>query len=101
MTIYEEMAADLAAVFAEFGKPIQIGSRRITALVAEPEISLSLEDGGFNSEGNFTVKMRRADWTAANAVIGTQITYDNRAFRVIRVVNRPPHPMIILTVEPL
>ncbi len=101
MSIYDEMATDVAAIFAEFGKPVRIRDKYFTVLVAEPELSLELEAGGFNSEGNFTVKMRRPDWTAGNAVIGTLVTYDNRNFRVIRVVNRPPHPVVVLTVEPV
>ncbi len=101
VSICEEMAADVAAILAEFGKPIRIRDQYYSALVAEPELSVELEAGGFNSEGNFTVKMRRPDWTTANAVIGTTLTYDNRNFRVIRVVNRPPHPVVILTVEPV
>ncbi|MBU3665276.1 MAG: hypothetical protein FGM15_05285 [Chthoniobacterales bacterium] len=101
MTIFDEMAADVVEIFAEFGKPIRINDRHFSALVAEPELSLELEAGGFNSAGNFTVKMLRSDWLVSKPVVGTLVTYDDKHFRVIRLVSRPPHPLVILTMEPV
>ena len=54
MTVFEQMACDLASVFDEFAKNITIGNTAYRALVAEPDIALELESGGFNSTGNFT-----------------------------------------------
>ena len=101
MTIFDEMAADVVEIFAEFGKTIRINDTHFSALVAEPELSLELEAGGFNSAGNFTVKMLRSDWLVSKPVVGTLITYDEKPFRVIRIVSRPPHPLVIMTVEPV
>ena len=101
VTVFEQMASDLGSVFDEFAKTISIGSTNYRALVAEPDLSLELEAGGFNSAGNFTVKMLRSDWLIARPVVGTQITYDDKPYRVIRIVSRPPHPVIIMTVEPV
>ena len=101
VTVFEQMASDLGSVFDEFAKTISIGSANYRALVAEPELSLELEAGGFNSAGNFTVKMLRSDWLVAKPVVGTLITYDEKPFRVIRLVSRPPHPLVIMTVEPV
>lgn len=101
VTVFEQMASDLASIFDDFAKTISIGGTDYRALVAEPELALELEAGGFNSAGNFTVKMLREDWLAAAASIGTQILYDQKSYRVIRVVSRPPHPVVIMTVEPV
>ena len=95
------MASDLGSVFDEFAKNITIASTTYRALVAEPELALELEAGGFNSAGNFTMKMLRSDWLTAKPAVGTLITYDEKTYRVIRIVSRPPHPIVILTVQPL
>jgi hypothetical protein len=95
------MASDLAAVFDEFAKAITIGNTSYRALVAEPELALELEAGGFNSAGNLTVKMLRTDWLACGLAIGGHLVFDSQQYRVVRLVSRPPHPVIILTVEPV
>jgi hypothetical protein len=69
MTVFEQMASDLESVFDEFSKTITIGNTGYRALVAEPELALELEAGGFNSSGNFTVKMLRSDWLSAGSVV--------------------------------
>lgn len=101
MSVFGEMADDLNEIFREFGKTITIESRRFTALVAEPELSVELESGGLASQGNFVVKLRRSDWRRlTRREIGLSLTYDNTPYRVIRIVDRPPHPIVLLTVEP-
>lgn len=94
------MAADLGSVFDDFAKTITIGNTQYRALIAEPELALELETGGFNSTGNFTVKMLRSDWLEAKPVVGTHMAFDGQNYRVIRLVSRPPHPLVILTLEP-
>ena len=49
------MASDLGSVFDEFAKTITISNTAYRALVAEPDLALELESGGFNSAGTFTV----------------------------------------------
>ena len=95
------MASDLGSVFDDFAKTITIGSTEYQALIAEPELALELESGGFNSAGNFTVKMLRTDWLAARLMVGTHLVFDGQTYRVIRLVSRPPHPVVVLTVEPI
>jgi hypothetical protein len=100
MTVFEQMASDLASVFDEFAKNITVGNTAYRALVAEPDIALELESGGFNSTGNFTVKMLRSDWLQAGLAVGGHMIFDGQNYRVIRLVSRPPHPLVILTIEP-
>lgn len=95
------MASDLGSVFDEFAKKITIGNTEYRALIAEPELALELESGGFNSAGNFTVKMLRTDWLAARLMVGAHLVFDGQTYRVIRLVSRPPHPVVVLTVEPI
>ena len=95
------MASDLGSVFDDFAKTITIGNTEYRALIAEPELALELESGGFNSAGNFTVKMLCADWLAARLMVGAHLVFDGQTYRVIRLVSRPPHPVVVLTVEPI
>lgn len=101
MTVFDQMASDLGNVFDEFSKTITIGNANYRALVAEPELALELESGGFNSTGNFTVKMLRTDWLQAKPVVGSQMVFDGQSYRVVRLVSRPPHPLVIMTIEPI
>ncbi len=94
------MAADAAEIFAEFGKQVSIAGRDIPALISEPQETLELGAGGFTASGNFTVKVLRSS-LAAIPEIGRQLEYEGESFRIVRVSNRPPHPLVTLTVEPL
>jgi hypothetical protein len=100
VTVFEQMASDLGSVFDEFAKTITISNTAYRALVAEPDLALELESGGFNSAGNFTVKMLRSDWLQAGLAVGGHMVFDGQSYRVIRLVSRPPHPLVILTIEP-
>ena len=72
----------------------------MTALISEPKETLELGAGGFMASGNFTVKVLR-EGIAAVPQIGQTLSYAGETFRIIRISNRPPHPLITLTVEPL
>lgn len=100
MSIHEEIAADAAEVFKEFGKPVEIGDRTVMALVSEPTETVSLEPGGFVAEGNFTVKILRSSVEAVPA-IGKTLMFAGEKFRIVRTANRPPHSILTLTVEPI
>jgi len=100
MSIHDEMAADAAGIFSEFGKEVVLGGRTLPALISEPQETLELGAGGFTASGNFTVKLLRNDLSAIPQ-IGQTLAYAGEQFRIIRVSNRPPHPLVTLTVEPL
>jgi hypothetical protein len=100
MSIHEEMASDAAQIFAEFGKPVEISGTTVSALISEPTETVSLEPGGFVAEGNFTVKVLRAS-VSELPKIGDIVSYNAERFRIVRTANRPPHPIVTLTVEPV
>jgi hypothetical protein len=100
MSIHAEIAADAAQIFTEFGKEIILASKRLKGLVSEPQETLELEAGGFTASGNFTVKLLRSDLPQIPQ-IGETLDFSGEGFRIVRISNRPPHPMITLTVEPL
>ncbi len=100
MSIYDEFASDAAEVFSEFGKEVMIGAQKLPALISESQETLELGAGGFSASGNFTIKLLRNNLSVIPK-IGQTISYAGDAFRIVRAANRPPHPIITLTVEPI
>jgi len=100
MSIQDEMAADAAEIFSEFGKEVVLSGRTLLALISEPQETLELGAGGFTASGNFTVKLLRNNLSAIPTV-GETLTYAGETFRIVRVSNRPPHAVVTLTVEPV
>ena len=100
MSIHDEMAADAAEIFSEFGKEVVLSGRTLLALISEPQETLELGAGGFTASGNFTVKLLRNNLSAIPTV-GETLAYAGETFRIVRVSNRPPHAVVTLTVEPV
>lgn len=100
MGIYDEMAADAAEVFSEFGKEITWNGRTLAALISESGFSQELGIGGFSESGDFTAKLLRQALGESVPKHGDLISFAGQTFRVTRVVDRPPHPLIILTLSP-
>ena len=100
MSIQDEMAADAAEIFSEFGKEVVLSGRTLLALISEPQETLELGAGGVTASGNFTVKLLR-NHLSAIPTVGETLTYAGETFRIVRVSNRPPHAVVTLTVEPV
>jgi hypothetical protein len=99
VSVYDEIAADAAQVFAEFAKEIQWNERTYPALVSEPAFSQEFETGGFAETGDFTIKLLRANLLHGIPTLGDRITFNGEEHRVVRVTDRPPHPLIILVLS--
>jgi hypothetical protein len=99
VSVYNEMGADAAQVFAEFGKEIQWEDRTYSALISEPSMSQEFEAGGFAETGDFTIKLLRATLLHGIPKLGERITFNCEDYRVVRVTDRPPHPLIILVLS--
>jgi hypothetical protein len=100
VSLHDQIAADAAQIFSEFGKEITLGGQTLPALISEPEESVELTAGGFVASGNFTVKLLRNNLRTIPS-IGQIVAYADERFRIVRVSNRPPHALVTLTVEPL
>lgn len=97
---YAEMAEDMEEIFAELAKPVAWNGHTILALLAENELSQDLLPGGFADSAAFSIKVRRAEAEAAAIpAIGDPVHFNGHRYRVARVTNRPPHPLIILTLH--
>ena len=97
MNLYEELASDFAQVLAEFGKPVKIHGEDHIALISEPATDLGLEVGGLEFKTRFTAKLARGALTRMPQTTDDFVFNDIR-HHVRTVVNRPPHPIIILEV---
>jgi hypothetical protein len=97
MSLYDEMAADFAQLLAEFGKPVKIRGEDHTALISEPSTDLGLEIGGLDFKSRFTAKLLRSAITRMPQS-GDEFLYNNTRHHVRTVVDRPPHPIVILEV---
>lgn len=97
MSIYDEMASDFAQLLAEFGKPVKIHNQDHTVLISEPSTDLGLEIGGLDFNSRFTAKLARSAITRMPQT-GDEFLYNSTRYHVRTVVDRPPHPIIILEV---
>jgi len=98
MDLFTEMADDLGEVFVEGGKEITWQGRTFRALVSEPLVDQVLEAGGFSESVRFTVKLLRADIPAIPQH-GDLMTFSGTEYRIRKVSNRPPHPLVTLELE--
>ena len=97
MILYDEIAADFAQLLAEFGKPVKIHDEDHVALISEPALDLGLEIGGLDFKSRFTAKLARSAITRM-PLTGDEFLYNNIRHHVRTVVDRPPHPIIVLEV---
>ncbi len=100
MSPHDQIAADAAQIFSEFGKEISLSGQSLAALISEPEETVELSAGGFVASGNFTVKLLRNNLRTIPQV-GQMLDYAGERFRIVRISNRPPHALVTLTVEPV
>ncbi len=97
MSLYDEMAADFGQVLAEFGKPVKIHDEDHTALISEPSLDLGLEIGGLDFKSRLTAKLARSAITRMPQT-GDEFLFNNTRYHVRTVVDRPPHPIVVLEV---
>lgn len=97
MSRYDEIAADLTEVFDEVAQPVGWSGAIYPAVVADPNISLDLQTGGFLPQAEFLVKLRRAALPAVPA-LGQFITIEGLAYQISGITDKPASPLIILQV---
>ena len=100
MTLSDEMAADAAQIFDAFGSTITWKGRTLRALVSEPTLGQDLATGGFVDTGDFSVKLLRNGIAGDLPKHGDLIELEGETFRITRVMDRPGHPFLVLTVSP-
>ena len=99
MSFLSEIEGDLNEIFHDTGKTVLWNGGILPALVDEVETETELVTGGFSRSLETTVKLRRRDVGPENPKIGQRIEFGGESFRIIQVIDRPPHPLITLKLE--
>lgn len=99
MDIHDEIAADFAAILAEFGKAVQFHGQTLTAMISEPMLAGDLVLGGEVDDVRFTVKVLRSELPSIPRS-GQVIRWENKDYRIRAVMDRPPHAIVTLEVGP-
>jgi len=100
MSIHDEKAAALAEVLAATGEAIVWNGQTYQALVSENPLSHELGIGGFDSQGDCTIKILRSALGVDRPKLGERVEFQGVDYRITRVTDHPQFPMVVLVVEP-
>lgn len=95
MSLADEMDDDFLSIHQELPTYIDIGRKRIPALVNEGSLAAELELGGFSPTRSLSVRIRRTDLSSTPAV-GDLIYYEGITFRIESMSVKKPTPFISL-----
>lgn len=95
MSLADEMSADFLSIHQELPSYVNIGRKRVPALVNEGSLAEELELGGFSPTRSLSVRIRRADVSSAPAV-GDLLHYEGISFRIESVSIKQSTPFITL-----
>lgn len=98
MNRYDEMAADLTEVFDDIAQSVEWQGATYQAVVADPSVSLDLQNGGFLPQADFVVKLRRDDLSAW-PVLGQLLTIQGTPYQISGITDKPTSPLIVLQVS--
>lgn len=97
MSRYDEIAADLAEVFDDIAQPVEWQGETYQAVIADPQVNLDLQTGGFMPQADFIIKLRRAH-LPVTPVLGQVVRVAGKAYQISGVTDKPTHPLIILQI---
>lgn len=100
MTIKDEMAADAGEILSEVGEAVIWRDQTFPALVSDPAIGEDLNLGGFDSTGDFTVKILRSSLGTARPKLGDILSFEGARYRITRITDHQRYPMVVLVVSP-
>jgi hypothetical protein len=100
MSLHDEKAAALAEVLAATGEEIVWKGQTLHALVSDNPLSQDLGLGGFETKGDCTMKVLRAELGAERPKLGERVDFQASTYRITRVTDHPQFPMVVLVVEP-
>lgn len=95
MSLADEMSADFLSIHQEFPTYIDIGRKRVPALVNEGSLAAELELGGFSPTCSLSVRIRRNDLSSTPAV-GDLLYYEGVVFRIESLSVKKSTPFISL-----
>lgn len=97
MSRYDEIAADLAEVFDDIAQLVEWQGATYQAVIADPQVNLDLQTGGFMPQADFIIKLRREDLPGTPA-LGQVVRVAGKAYQISGVTDKPTHPLIVLQI---
>jgi hypothetical protein len=94
----DELDADLAAILADVGIPITWNGSSYPAVVADPQVQLDLQSGGFLPESDFQVRLRKAALPKPWPKTRQTVTIRGETYAIKGITDRPTSPLLILHV---
>jgi hypothetical protein len=83
--IQDMLAADAAEIVGDIGSKVTWKGAEYDALVAEPTVTLDLEEGGIASSGDFEIRIPRAQFGNGDTPQeGQVITFEGKRYAIKR-----------------
>ena len=93
---HDELDADLAGISDEVGIEITWNGNAYRAVVADPRVEIDLQTGGFMSESDFQVKLRKTVLLDPGPKARQTLTIRGETFAIRGLTDRPTSPLLIL-----
>jgi hypothetical protein len=95
---HDELDADFASILAEVGIPITWNGTDYPAIVADPQVQLDLQSGGFLPESDFQVKLRKSALPMPWPKTRQTVVIRGETYAIKGITDRPTSPLLILHV---
>ena len=99
MRLSSEKAADMAGIVDEIGEDVAWNGHTYKAIITPLETSDSLQIGGFAEEYDFIVKIPRATLGSLMPKKHDVIQFDGKSYKIARITESKPYPMLILAIH--
>lgn len=90
----EEIDADLEEIHGEAGVTVTWSGTDYIGAIADPNITLNLESGGFSPDADFVVKFRRSVFTGTPPSYKALFTINGTGYRVAGINDKPGSPIL-------
>lgn len=100
MPLFDEFAADAAAILEEAGRELSFRGVSARAMVGDQALGFDLERGGMVATGAMTIKLLYSEYSDAPPLDGERITYAGTDYRINSITYRQPSAWYVLACEP-
>jgi len=96
MGLFDEIVTDYREVMADIGLDVLWLGNTYRALVSENPTEATLEAAAIREAQKVTIKFLREDFEDILPKVGDGIQVGSERLRVSKLIDRPPHPLIII-----
>lgn len=100
--LQETLAADSSQILEEIGHTVIWKGAEYRALVADPLVSVDLDEGGFMPQGDFQIKIKRTDFSGGAGpfpAINDRIEFSEETYKIIAERNKADSAFVILSIQ--